>query len=289
MATVHLHNPNTARFDEFVDDSEWAGEPFWMLNTFAYHPGAAAAEANRAYGNSMQGILSDVGARIVMQARVARTVIGERSWEAAAVVEYPSPQAFYEMATSAALEAASGQRQTAFRDQFLIPISAGWMPGFDPDKPVNARGDIRTWSSSDLADTDNAFVGDHPTQASSEQAADLVSDERFRDTPVWMLNLLKYAPDGGKQKHDAYAAGGGNDFPGGSLGRQFGLRVVYSARRTFASLIGSTDWDSVAMVGYPSRDHFLSMGANPNYIALHEGRKAGLSETYIVAMQSRLF
>ena len=90
MATVHLHNPNTARFDEFVNDSEWAGAPFWMLNTFAYHAGDAAAEANRAYGNSMQGILSDVGARIVMQARVARTVIGERSWEAAAVVEYPS-------------------------------------------------------------------------------------------------------------------------------------------------------------------------------------------------------
>ncbi len=86
----------------------------------------------------------------------------------------------------------------------------------------------------------------------------------------------------------SHFAGGGNNFPGGSLGWQFGLRVVYSARRTFASLIGSTDWDSVAIVAYPSRDHFLSMGLNADYIALHEGRKAGLSETYIVAMQPRL-
>ena len=66
MATVHLHNPNTARFDEFVKDSEWVGAPFWMLNTFAYHSGAAAADANRAYGNSMREILTDVGARMVI-------------------------------------------------------------------------------------------------------------------------------------------------------------------------------------------------------------------------------
>ena len=100
-----------------------------------------------------------------------------------------------------------------------------------------------------------------------------------------MLNLLKYAPDGGKAQHDAYVAGGGNTFPGGSLGRQFGLRIAYSARRTYGSLIGASDWDSVAIVAYPSRDHFLTMGGNADYIRLHEGRKAGLAQTYIVAMR----
>ena len=288
MATIHLHNPNTARFDEFASDSAWADVPFWMLNMFAYQPGDAAADANRAYIESMQGILAEVGAKVIMQARVARTVIGERSWEAAAIVEYPSPRAFYEMATSAPLEAASELRRASFRDQFLIPISALWMPDFGPEKPVNARAAIRHWSVDEVAQSNNAFIGGHATQASSVQAEGLVSDDRFRDGAVWMLNLLKYAPDGGKERHEAYTAGGGNSFPGGSLGRQFGLRVVYSARQTFASLIGSTDWDSVAIVAYPSRDHFLTMGSNPDYIALHEGRKAGLRETYIVAMQPRL-
>ena len=103
-----------------------------------------------------------------------------------------------------------------------------------------------------------------------------------------MINLLKYAPDDGKAKHDAYVAGGGNDFPGGSLGRRFGLRVTYSARRTFRSLIGQTAWDSVAIVAYPSRDHFLTMRGNADYIRLHEGRKAGLSETYIIALRPSL-
>ena len=72
MPTIHLHNPNTARFDEFASDSAWADVPFWMLNAFAYHPGDAAADANRAYLESMQEILAEVGAKVVMQACVAR-------------------------------------------------------------------------------------------------------------------------------------------------------------------------------------------------------------------------
>lgn len=132
MATIHLHDPNIARFEEFSTDSDWADKPFWMLNTFAYHPGKAATEALGAYGKSMQTILSDIGAHIVMQAPVARTVIGKRSWEAAAIVEYPSPQVFLEMATSTALESAADQRRSAFRDQFLIPIPVGWFPDSIP-------------------------------------------------------------------------------------------------------------------------------------------------------------
>lgn len=82
--------------------------------------------------------------------------------------------------------------------------------------------------------------------------------------------------------------GCGDGFPGGSLGRQYGLRVIYSARRTDRTLIGSPEWDGVGIVAYPSRDHFLTMGANADYIALHEGRKAGLAETYIIAMKPKV-
>lgn len=288
MATVYLHDPNTARFEEFSHDPKWADKPFWMLNTFAYHPGKPAAEALRAYNQSMQPILADAGAHIVMRATVARTVIGEHSWEAAAIVEYPSPQLFHEMATSTSLQRAADQRLAAFRDQFLIPIPAGWFPGFDSDKPVNAKSSIRSWTPQNLGDVETAFVGPHHTQATQTQAEGLVSDERLRGQPVWMLNLMKYEPDGGKERHDAYVEGGGNDFPGGNLGRQYGVRLAYPPRRAFPTLIGSTDWDSVAIAIYPSPDHFLSMGANTDFIELHEGRKTGLAETYIVAMQPTL-
>ena len=102
-----------------------------------------------------------------------------------------------------------------------------------------------------------------------------------------MLNLLKYT-GGDSAQHDAYVAAGGQSFPGGSLGRQFGLRVAYSARATFPTLIGDIDWDSVAMVAYPSVHHFLTMGAHPDYIRIHRGRIEGLERTSIVAMQPRV-
>ena len=67
------------------------------------------------------------------------------------------------------------------------------------------------------------------------------------------------------------------------------MRLAYPSRRAFPTLIGATDWDSVAIATYPSPDHFLSMGANTDFIGLHEGRKTGLAETCIVAMQPTVF
>ncbi len=284
----HLHEPNQAAIDRFCSDTSLADKPFWMLNTFRYLPGEASAVAARQYAAGMQGVLGDVGAHVVMSAR-ARTAIGEKDWEAAALVAYPGPAAFLKMITGSKLEAASRYRVTSFADQFLIPVSPRWMPGFDPEKAVRPTSPVQTWSADRVANTPNAFIGEHHTQMSVARAVSLLEDPQFDHAkPVYMLNLLQYAGATGKSRHDAYVAGGGNSFPGGSLGRQFGLRVVYSARQTFASLIGTDDWDSVALVSYPSIHHFLSMGAHPAYIKLHEGRIDGLGKTYIVALQPRL-
>ena len=227
----HLHSPNELAMGRFARNRDWQDQPFWMLNTFRYLSGAPAAEAARRYGQQMRSVLEGVGARVVMQAPVARTAIGERKWGAAAVVEYPSPEAFHTMATGDALAAASPDRIASFADQYLIPVSRGFMPGYDPDAPVRPRSDIRTWNRAALEATPNAFIGEHHTQMSVDRAMALLEDPRFdHSQPVWMLNLLKYSPDGGKALHVGYIAAGGQSFPGGSLGRQFGLRVVYSAR-----------------------------------------------------------
>ena len=66
------------------------------------------------------------------------------------------------------------------------------------------------------------------------------------------------------------------------LKAQFGLRFMYASRKTFQTLIGETDWDAVALVEYPSRDHFFSMGGSSAFQVLHAGREAGLSQTYII-------
>ena len=108
------------------------------------------------------------------------------------------------------------------------------------------------------------------------QACEAFAEDRdWAGSPFWMLNLLKYAPDGGNAKHGAYVRGGGEGFPGGSLQKQFGVRVQYASTRAFRTLIGGTDWDAVGIAEYPSRDHFLSMGACPAYRELHGGREGG--------------
>ena len=280
----HLHNPNEATMGRFARNREWRARPFWMLNTFRYLPGDAATQAARSYGRQMRSILAGVGAHVVMQAPVARTAIGDRDWGAAALVAYPDPEAFHTMATSTALADTSRDRIASFADQYLIPVSPGFLPGYAPDAPVRPRADIRTWDRASLETTPNAFIGDHHTQMSAGRAAALLDDPRFDHTqPVWMLNLLKYT-GGDSAQHDAYVAAGGQSF----LGRQFGLRVAYSARATFPRLIGDIDWDSVAMVAYPSVHHFLTMGAHPDYIRIHRGRIEGLERTSIVAVQPRV-
>ncbi len=288
LGTIHLHNPNVHAFEAFAAHNDWAGQPFWMLNTLRFKTGEAAVEANRHYGKQMRGILQGVGGRLIYSAPVARTLIGEKEWETVIIIEYPSPAAFLAMATSAALAQASAARIASFADQFLIPISAGWMPAVYREEPSGATtGNIRHWTATEVETTPNAFIGAHHTKMSTARANDFVNNDRFAPATgrVCMLNLLKYAPDGGKDTHGAYAQGGGSTFPGGSLKAQFGLRFTYASRKTFQTLIGETDWDAVALVEYPSRDHFLSMGGSSAFQELHTGREAGLSQTSIICSQ----
>ncbi len=288
LDTIHLHNPNVQAFEAFATDNDWAGQPFWMLNTFRFKTGAVAAEANRLYSEHMRDILRGVGGRLMYRAPVARTLIGEKAWEAVAIVEYPSPEAFLAMATSEALAQASTARIASFADQFLIPISAGWMPAVYRQESIGATtGTIVLWTTTAVDTTPNALIGAHHTKMGPARAVDFIRDDRFTPATgrVWMLNLLQYAPEGGKDVYRAYTQGLGDSFPGGSLMAQFGLRVTYAARRTFQSLIGDINWDAVALVEYPSRDHFLSMGGSPAFQELHRGREAGLRQTYLICSQ----
>ena len=73
LGTIHLHNPNVHAFEAFAASNNWAGQPFWMLNTFRFKTGEAAVEANRHYGKQMRHILQGVGGRLIYRAPVARS------------------------------------------------------------------------------------------------------------------------------------------------------------------------------------------------------------------------
>ncbi len=63
-----------------------------------------------------------------------------------------------------------------------------------------------------------------------------------------------------------------------------GGKVIWGGPQKFV-MIGdadANDWDDVICVQYPSRDAFLSMTQDPDYLAAHYHREAGLERTVLL-------
>jgi uncharacterized protein (DUF1330 family) len=94
--------------------------------------------------------------------------------------------------------------------------------------------------------------------------------------PIVMVNLLRFKPDGA-EAYGRYAAAVA------PLLGQVGGRILstVACRHT---VIGPADepWDVVALVEYPSVQAFLEMVENPEYLATHEHREAGLADSRLI-------
>jgi uncharacterized protein (DUF1330 family) len=125
-----------------------------------------------------------------------------------------------------------------------------------------------------------------PTQEQIERLA-AATDEGA----VIMLNLLRFkqqadgidAADGitGAEAYGRYAVGVAR------LLERVGGRVLFTIVPQ-ESVIGPepVGWDLVAAVEYPSRRAFLEMTSDPEYLALHAHREAGLADTRLIACTS---
>lgn len=78
--------------------------------------------------------------------------------------------------------------------------------------------------------------------------------------PVVMLNLLRFRPDGGRESYQRYVDG-----IAGVVARH-GVQITYLGEggRALAAEEGQA-WDMVALVRYPSRQHFAAMIRDPEY------------------------
>lgn len=76
--------------------------------------------------------------------------------------------------------------------------------------------------------------------------------------PIVMVNLLKFAPDGGAE---AYARYGEKAAP---FLAEAGAKVRYLGD-VAATVIGGEEWDEVILVEYPSLKAFFEMTQNPDY------------------------
>lgn len=88
-------------------------------------------------------------------------------------------------------------------------------------------------------------------------------------SPIIMVNLLRFTPDGGREAYARYGA-----VASGTV-RARGGSVAYTA-----PVIGGADagsWDTVTLVRYPRRAAYLDMQSDPAYVGAIPDRTAGLS------------
>jgi uncharacterized protein (DUF1330 family) len=113
--------------------------------------------------------------------------------------------------------------------------------------------------------------------------------------PIVMVNLLKY------REKAAYAgdrAEAKENISGREAYRRYGLTalqcvgelgggLVWSGAQALVFIGGSEqDWDDVVCVRYPSRQAFLKMISNPDYLAATYHREAGLARTALLCCKA---
>lgn len=127
-----------------------------------------------------------------------------------------------------------------------------------------------------------------PIHPDDQQLSALIADER--DTPIVMLNLLRYReraaypdarPDGDVSGREAYAR---YAVAVGPLLEKAGGRVLWAAPCE-QTVIGGPDerWDDVAAVWYPSRQAFVGMVSDPEYVKVSVHRDAALERGSLYA------
>ena len=76
--------------------------------------------------------------------------------------------------------------------------------------------------------------------------------------PLVMVNLLRFAPDGGEAEYRRY----------GQAATPFLQKAQASVRFVgagIATVIGGEEWDEVILVEYPSKQAFFDMTGDPDY------------------------
>jgi uncharacterized protein (DUF1330 family) len=99
-------------------------------------------------------------------------------------------------------------------------------------------------------------------------------DRYLQDEPgsrVAMLNLLRFNPDGGRERYLEYAAA----IDG--VAKRYGAAPLYVGFGGQALVADQgQEWDAVAIVSYPSRQAFAEMIADPEYQAVAHLRTEAL-------------
>ena len=130
----------------------------------------------------------------------------------------------------------------------------------------------------------------NPTQAAIDK---LIADSSAINTPIRMVNLLKFRPVADYGDAPDPAGDDGPSTGAQAYGRYGEIAMaeilslggsVFSYAAADMTVIGPEDeaWDVVAIIDYPSRAAFFEMIGRPSYQAGVHHREAGLADTRLI-------
>ncbi len=93
-----------------------------MLNLLKFK-GEAGARAYDRYGENVSKLLEARGARIVYAGRAAELLVGDETWDAIVLVEYPSRKVFLEMVNTPEYRTAHVDREQGLERTVLYATS----------------------------------------------------------------------------------------------------------------------------------------------------------------------
>lgn len=102
--------------------------------------------------------------------------------------------------------------------------------------------------------------------------------EKGPDGPIVMVNLLKFRDRDAYMRYGAVAM---------KCVAQRGGSIAWMGKQSLVFIGGAEqDWDEVVCVRYPSRQKFLEMIADPEYLAAIPHRDAGLERTALLCCEA---
>ena len=97
--------------------------------------------------------------------------------------------------------------------------------------------------------------------------------------PIFMINLLKFKPDGGAERYQQYVEAGTKTF------KKVGVKAAFQANITM-TVIGEEDWDEIIIAQYPSIEAFIEMNRDKDYQQAVQHRTEALQDSRLYLVKA---
>jgi uncharacterized protein (DUF1330 family) len=98
--------------------------------------------------------------------------------------------------------------------------------------------------------------------------------------PIYMINLLKFKPDGGVALYEKYGE------TCTAIWERIGLKLVLRTKSAPLTVIGGKTWDEVIIVWYPNVSAFIDMNRDKEYQANVRYRHEALTDSRLYLIRA---